>query len=141
MATKLEELAAEFIEVQKKLKPLEARSEELKKELRAAAAKKDPNLKAAAYSLRIPTSTGELVTVTSTDPDPAPPLNAEAFLDRVGMIVFHKVCKMKTVDFDVDSWKELVAEEQVSPLDLMECLGDTPSPRAWSVSAKVKADI
>jgi len=79
---------------------------------------------------------GPKLTVTRSEPEPTPPLDAVRFLAAVGPEQFFRFCvvtKVASKDFDAEEWTRAVQAEEFTNDILVDCLGKAPNAKAWSV--------
>lgn len=82
---------------------------------------------------------GPPLKVTRSDDDPVPPIDPQKFLSAVGSEEFFRFIHLETVPanaFDAEEWTRAVTGEEYTNQTLQDCLGEAPSPKAWSVAAK-----
>ncbi len=136
MSADFEELARNFVLKNKTLKSITAEIESAKIVLRRYAEQEwddyanddEPTIHVAG------------ATITKSDAEPSPPILAHALHSAVGGSAFMDVvgewwkdAKIPGGKFDHVAWERLRREETVKDSDLRDALGETPSPKAWSV--------
>ena len=123
---------AEFINVDAKLKHYEERAGELKALIREGLTGDVPGaivdgrttvLNVGARSVR----------VTHKDAPP-PAIQPEVLRKLIGDELFHEVCRVKAVEFDVSLWTAAVAQERATHEQLTKSLGEQLNAPKGSVS-------
>jgi hypothetical protein len=139
MKKRLTELTVELQAVLEQKKALEERETQLKKQIREIAASYDlPVQDGASQYLNLPDGEKALAVVR---PERAVTVIPEKFRERVGDEIFHHLCVIKSVDFDMSRWALLRAEERVTDADLMACIPeDAKEPTLTIKIAKARAE-
>ena len=122
----------EFISVDKQLKHYEERADELKAILRE---KLTGDVPGAIVDGRTTTYSVSNRSVRVTRKDAPPPASQpEVLRELIGDELFHEVCRVKTVEFDVSLWTAAVAQERTTNEQLTKSLGEQPDAPKGSVS-------
>ncbi len=136
---RLQELGVTFRATKKLYDDLDAEIKVLKADIRECTEGLGdmPALATEGPTSHIKLDDGPKLTVTRSEPEPMPPLDATRFLAAVGPESFFRFCtvsKVPSKDFDSEEWTRAVIAEEFTNQTLLDCLGKAPAQKAWSVS-------
>ncbi len=131
-AVEVQAACDEFVEVEAKLKHYTERAKELKIIIREGLTGQVPGTVVEGITTAL--NVGDRSVRVTRKVAPPPAIQPEVLRKLVGDELFHEVCQITKVDFNVPLWTVAVAEERATNEQLTRSLGEAPSAPAGSVS-------